>query len=430
MPSEHPTRRQLCRIELSITKASASSLSPCELLTGSASTIVYHKSATTLAKMAAPSLSFPTNPDDFETDERISFSKLDNKHIAVQDDGTEFEFDAQLKRWIPTYDEEELAAQQRMYGGDPADDADTATENNKRKRKEEAAAARKKQKAPPQPRQNTAVYVTGIPLDATADEVHDVFSRKCGVIAEEIDSGRPRIKMYTAHDGRFKGDALVVFFKPQSVEMAIMLLDDTDFRYSASGAPSGKMKVQAADSSYKKVHHEVAEAATGDGKGDTASGGVSTNGGAPRPTKDRREREQDKQKIIKRTQKLDAKLADWDDDEPYGTQLETAQRKDKVVVLRHMFTLQELAEDPAALLDIKDDIREECERLGAVTSVTLYDLEEDGVVSVKFQSPQSAEACIELMDGRAFDGRVVRATFATGKEKYRKSGKDQSEEVA
>ncbi|KAK9769363.1 putative RRM domain-containing protein [Seiridium cardinale] len=374
--------------------------------------------------MAAPSLSFPTNLDEFETDDRISFSKLDNKYIAVQDDGTEFEFDTQLKRWIPTLDEEELAAQRRMYGGSPDDDQADSTENgNKRKRKEEAAAARKKQKAPPQPRQNTAIYVTGLPFDATVDEVHDVFSRKCGVIAEEIDSGRPRIKMYTDNEGKFKGDALVVFFKPQSVEMAIMLLDDTDFRYSASGTPSGKMKVQAADSSYKKTQHEAAENTSG-----ATGGGDAANGAAAKAVKDRREREQEKQKIIKRTQKLDAKLADWDDDEPYGAQLETSQRKDKVVVLRHMFTLQELEEDPAALLDIKDDIREECEKLGAVTSVTLYDLEEDGVVSVKFQTPQAAEACIELMDGRAFDGRVVRATFATGGEKYKKSGKDRTEE--
>ncbi|KAH6657498.1 hypothetical protein BKA67DRAFT_190280 [Truncatella angustata] len=401
--------------------------------------------------MAETVLNFPTDPSEFDTDHRISFSKLDNKYIAVQEGGTEFEFDAQLKRWIPTYDDEELAAQQRMYGGSPADDDDDAEaggsssnhNNNKRKRKEDAAAARKKQKAPPQPRQNTAIYVTGLPFDASVDEVHDVFSRKCGVIAEEIDSGKPRIKMYTDAEGQFKGDALVVFFKPQSVEMAIMLLDDTDFRYSSSGTPSGKMRVQAADSSYKKVQHEAGDETAAGGAAHTPAtavaggaaapaangrGGASTADAAPRTAAQiRREREQDKQKIIKRTQKLDAKLADWDDDEPYGAQLETNQRKDKVVILHHMFTLQELEEDPAALLDIKDDIREECEKLGAVTSVTLYDLEKDGVVSVKFQSPKSAEACVEMMDGRAFDGRTVRATFATGREKYRKSGKDTGE---
>ena len=49
---------------------------------------------------AEPS-SFPTNPEDFDADSRISFSKLDNKFILEADDGQEFEFDKALKRWVP-----------------------------------------------------------------------------------------------------------------------------------------------------------------------------------------------------------------------------------------------------------------------------------------------------------------------------------------
>lgn len=48
-----------------------------------------------------PSSSFPTNPEDFDADDRISFSKLDNKFILEADDGQEFEFDEALKRWVP-----------------------------------------------------------------------------------------------------------------------------------------------------------------------------------------------------------------------------------------------------------------------------------------------------------------------------------------
>lgn len=43
----------------------------------------------------------PTNVQEFDGDDRISFSKLDNKFIAVQDDGGELEFDADLKKWVP-----------------------------------------------------------------------------------------------------------------------------------------------------------------------------------------------------------------------------------------------------------------------------------------------------------------------------------------
>lgn len=48
---------------------------------------------------------FPTDPREFDGDDRISFSKLDNKFIAVHDDGNEYEFDADQKRWILTDDE-------------------------------------------------------------------------------------------------------------------------------------------------------------------------------------------------------------------------------------------------------------------------------------------------------------------------------------
>ncbi|KAI1356433.1 hypothetical protein F5Y01DRAFT_267309 [Xylaria sp. FL0043] len=395
-----------------------------------------------------PGLSFPTDPQEFDSDERISFSRLDNKFIGVLDDGSEFEWDPQLKRWVASIDEELLAQQQSAYGGSSrggASDDNSSTTNNHANRKRKNGSA--EQHANKRQRQNTAIYVTGLPLDVTVDEVHEVFSRKCGVIAEEIDSGRPRIKLYTDDKGNLQGDALIVFFKPQSVEMAIMLLDDTDFRYTASGLSSGRMRVQAADSKYKKTHYDKEgedDAGNGGRSGTTehSSGGGNNgaaandnNNGAHNPitgtgkARDKA-RDQDKQKIIKRTQKLDAKLADWDDDDdsPFAAQLETNAPKGRVVILRHMFTLRELEEDPAAMLEIKEDIRDECSKLGTVTNVVLYDLEEEGIASVKFKTPEAAAACVDLMDGRAFDGRTVRATIATAKEKYRRSDKDGGDE--
>ena len=97
---------------------------------------------------------------------------------------------------------------------------------------------------------------------------------KCGVIAEEIDSGRPRIKMYTDDNGKFKGEALVVYFRPESVNLAVQMLDETDFRLGVQG-PQGPMRVQLADFSFKSQQD------------------------APQKTNMR-----DKRKIIQRTQKL------------------------------------------------------------------------------------------------------------------------------
>jgi HIV Tat-specific factor 1 len=271
--------------------------------------------------------------------------------------------------------------------------------------------------------------VTGLPPDATAEEVAELFSRKCGVIAEEIDSGRPRIKMYTDAAGNFKGDALIVFFKPQSVEMAIMLLDDTDFRFAASSSSNDtpKMRVQAADSSYKKTKYDGGDANKPSSEASTKNN-ITNPSDTTTAAADRRSN-QDRSKIIKKTQKLSAKLADWDDDEPSTlhdpttttTLKSTSSKHDRLVILRHMFTLSELSEDPTAMLDIKEDIREECAKLGPVTNVVLYDEEEEGIVSVRFQTREAAEACLRLMHGRAFAGRIVEAFFATGKEKFRRS---------
>jgi len=80
--------------------------------------------------------SFPIDPDVFNSDNRISFSKLDNKWLLVQDDGTEFEFDDAIKRWIPVVDEALLEEQQKAYRVSGVDESEPV-EAMKRKRKKE-----------------------------------------------------------------------------------------------------------------------------------------------------------------------------------------------------------------------------------------------------------------------------------------------------
>ena len=123
-----------------------------------------------------------------------------------------------------------------------------------------------------------------------------------------------------------------------------------------------------------------------------------------------------------------SKLADWSDSDDADPQAlttttstnTTSSRWDKVVILKHMFTLQELDEDPTAPLDIREDIRTECAKLGDVTNVVLFDAEPDGVASVRFSDAEAARACVRVMDGRHFSGMVVKAYVAQGGEKFRK----------
>ncbi|KAJ5180655.1 hypothetical protein N7492_003865 [Penicillium capsulatum] len=342
-----------------------------------------------------PSRNFPLEPSEFDNDPRISFSKLDNKFVLETEDGQEFVFDEVIKRWVQTVDllwsqvdEELLRQQQEAYKVAGVDEEEVSTRDRK-KRKQQASSGDANSQKPKKQRVNTAVFVTSIPLDVEFDEIRDVFS-KCGVIAEEIDSGRPRVKMYMDDEGKFKGEALVVYFRPESVNLAMQMLDETDFRLGQPG-PLGPMRVQPADFSFKSQQD------------------------APTKTSMR-----DKQKIIKRTQKLNSKLADWDDDDPSALP-DTNSKFEKLVILKHMFTLQELEEDAAAILDIKEDIREECSKIGEVTNVVLYDKEVDGVVSVRFADPDAARRCVEVMDGRFFGGTRVEAYIPEERERFKKT---------
>ncbi len=75
--------------------------------------------------------------------------------------------------------------------------ADAAIADHKEKlakRKEADAESAAKQAAWFELKKNTSVYVTGLPLDVTEEEVEQEFS-KCGIIKEGPD-GKPRIKLY------------------------------------------------------------------------------------------------------------------------------------------------------------------------------------------------------------------------------------------
>lgn len=351
--------------------------------------------------------SFPMTREEFEADPRVAWSRISGKWSLEADDGSEYEFDEALKRWIPVLDESLAEQQQAVYAVAGVDESEPAAPVNKKRKKiytsnegsEEASNSKKargskKGDGEPPARKNTAIYITNLPQDVTEEEIKEVFS-KCGVIAEEIDRGKPRIKLYKNDKGQPKGDALVVYFRPESVKLAVQMLDDSDFRFGVEGT---RIKVQPADFSYK----------------------VQQTAPVTKTMKDKR-------KIIAKTQKLNNKLADWDDDDPSALQ-EKSSRWDKVVILKHMFTLKELEEDPTMLLDLKEDIREECEKLGDVTNVVLFDGEEDGVVSVRFANTQSAKACIEVMNGRFFGGQKVEAYAFDGEERFRKSSKKDADD--
>ncbi|KDR75919.1 hypothetical protein GALMADRAFT_248714, partial [Galerina marginata CBS 339.88] len=353
----------------------------------------------------------------FADDPRIYFSKTANSWRFEQDDGSELEYDSAKNAWIPLVDEDSISRQQAAYSVSGVDEETPAApvlkrESKKRKAEEDYTSAgtagaisikrgkgdKKDKPAAERKSKNTAVYVTGLPPDTQQEEIVELFS-KCGVIEEDED-GEPKVKMYAREDGSFSGEALVVYFKEDSVTLALTILEDAELRL---GQPSTVMKISKAD-----FAHKTQASGSGDGT-------------KPRKTVD-------KKRITKRIGKMQKKLDEWGADDGFGPMPEpeddmpSINKNSRVVVLKHMFSLEELAEDASLLLDLKEDVREECSALGEVTNVVLYDLEKDGVMTVKFKDPIAAQACILKMDGRFFDKRRIEATLFSGKQRFKRSG--------
>lgn len=80
------------------------------------------------------------------------------------------------------------------------------------------------------------------------DEIWETFKRY-GMIDQGVD-GKHRIKMYTDDNGDFNGEALIVYFRKESVAIAIDMMDDYEFRPGETS--NGKVHVQEADLSFKK----------------------------------------------------------------------------------------------------------------------------------------------------------------------------------
>ncbi|EPQ57458.1 hypothetical protein GLOTRDRAFT_58836 [Gloeophyllum trabeum ATCC 11539] len=356
----------------------------------------------------------------FDADPNTYFDKESGTWRYENEDGTELEWDTKKNAWVPVVDEDLLKSQQAAYsvaGVDESTPAAPVLARDKKKRKQRdnnndepylGPAAKRNKKKEPAPGErkskNTAVYVTGLPADTEFDELHERFS-KCGLI-EEDDQGEPKIKMYARDDGSFSGEALVVYFKEDSVTLALNILDDAELRL---GDASTRMRVQKADFAHK----------AGGGGGNGSGGG---EGNTERKTVDRK-------RATRRITKMQKKLEEWDDEEEgFGPLLDkndksqSINKNSRVVVLKHMFTLQELEEDASLLLDLKEDVREECSTLGEVTNVVLYDAEPEGIMTVKFRDPLSAQACVLKMNGRFFAGRRIEASLYSGRQRFKKSG--------
>ncbi|KAK0551746.1 hypothetical protein OC861_002212 [Tilletia horrida] len=321
------------------------------------------------------------------------------------------------------------------------------------------------------PKPVTSVYVSNLPLDVTQEEIATVFSRYGVLLEDDTGSTANRIKLYKdPATGVFTGDALITYFKPESVELAVNLLDESCLR-AHLGQREPVMRVKRAEFSKDKskdkddgtsssTHHnkQAAPKPTAAGQKLGASSATQTQpdpkdkpAGEPQGESGGRRQltDSEKRKVQKRMAKLQSKLDGWEshsDEEGPGpgiinstttstgapgqitgasgdlSEADPALLSSRTVILTKMFTLAELDEDPTLLLDLKEDVREECDTLGQVTNVVLYDKEPEGIMSVKFANVTDARACVAKMNNRFFAGRTISAFLSRGKPRYRRTG--------
>jgi len=252
----------------------------------------------------------------------------------------------------------------------------TAAEEEKKKEKTKNT---KKRKGWTNPQDHGNVYVTGLPLDITVDEVKEHF-KKAGIIKEDPFSGEPKIKLYTDPSGKLKGDARIGFLKPESVGLAIKLLDESQIRVGFTIKVS-KAQFQMKGKTYvqKKLKPEESKS------------------------------------VVRAKLKEQQGHLSWDEDG-------IADNKGglKIVVLKYMFTLDEVKEAENFYEDLKAEVGLEIEaKCGKIEKITIFENNADGVIAIRFDKSTSAEKCIQLMNGRWFAARQIECSYFDGVTDYR-----------
>lgn len=305
-----------------------------------------------------------------------------NPYLYTDEAGYKWQWDLTTQAWLPQAGQEQQPAlEQQVWLGDddiPPIPADMPTSSTTATAPAAGAGRGKKRKGkggqPPKPGKTTTVYVSGLPLDMTKEELLP-FMAKCGIVRKDPDSGEYKVKLYEDEQGRLKGDALVVYFKRESVDLALQLLDESEIR------PGCVVRVTEAKFENKPDSEQA----------------------KPKAKKPVGKKKQKKKVRINQEEELS--WVEW----------ETRRH----VIIKNMFSPEEAIGDDEFYPDLKNDVREEVEKFGEVEVLTVFERNPEGVVAIKFVEPEAAVKCLEVMNGRFFAKRQLVAEWYDGVTNYK-----------
>ncbi|XP_048578231.1 HIV Tat-specific factor 1 homolog [Nematostella vectensis] len=334
-------------------------------------------------------------------------------------DTSGYEWDPVRQGWFPKVDEDFIASYQLSYGFTSTEEQnkmetttnanDTTSSPNKQLKAVHAGEKRvvdssteenasgeqpdgKKKKTKeegwfqPDPEKNPNVYVSGLPLDITDEEFVELMS-KYGIIMEDPDTQKPKIKLYRDEEGKPKGDGRCCYLKMASVHLAIDLLDEAEYKKST-------LHVEQAQFNMKGNYNPALK--------------------------------KKKKKKKKKQGKQQEKLLDWVDRD------NRRPKNERVIVIKNMFDPKVFEKDPQLIITTRNDLRKECEKFGDVRKVIVFDRHSEGICSVAFKEHPPADACLERMNGRWFAGRRLAADRWDGVSNFniQESDKDLKDRMA
>lgn len=269
----------------------------------------------------------------------------DHSQMYESDGGTKYVRDPLTGNWI----HEALAPQPPPLKAKPTPKIKVNPNSNKNPKKSKKAKFSKRNA-------KHWCYVTGLPSHGVTTEDMQKYFSKAGLLDLDPETLQPKIKLYKQANGLLKGDASICYARPESVDLALQILDESPWDAKHI------IRIQRATFQAK----EGAE-------GDDGSG-----------TKRKKKHVSEAKRKVARLALLQAQ------DEGFGERLAGGRKGLRIVVVKHM--MEGIQENR-----LEDEIQDYCQEHGQVEKITC--IEKSKVVIVKFVEPTAAATAVQAWNG-------------------------------